>query len=61
MLTKSRQAIASARRVKQYTYAYSTVDMRSGDNDSLILTHVDAQCMQLFRTKFPAATLKSAS
>lgn len=32
----------------EYTYAYAAVDVASGELDSLILPHVNTQCMQLF-------------
>ena len=32
----------------EYTYAYAAVDVVSGELDSLILPHVNTQCMQLF-------------
>jgi transposase len=32
----------------EYTYAYGAVDVCSGELDSLILPHVNTQCMQLF-------------
>ena len=32
----------------EYTYAYGAVDVVSGEFDSLILPHVNTQCMQLF-------------
>ena len=32
----------------QYTYAYSAVDVCTGELDSLILPHVNTHCMQLF-------------
>lgn len=33
---------------QQYTYAYAAVSMRDGEMDSLILPHVNGQCMQVF-------------
>ena len=32
----------------EYTYAYAAVDVASGQLDSLILPHVNTECMQLF-------------
>ncbi len=32
----------------EYTYAYGAVDVVTGEFDSLILTHVNAECMQIF-------------
>ena len=32
----------------QYTYAYAAVSVRDGEMDSLILPHVNGQCMQVF-------------
>ena len=32
----------------EYTYAYGAVDVLSGELDSLILPHVNTECMQLF-------------
>lgn len=32
----------------EYTYAYGAVDIVSGELDSLILPHVNTECMQLF-------------
>lgn len=32
----------------EYTYAYGAVDARTGEFDSLILPHVNTECMQLF-------------
>ena len=32
----------------QYTYAYGAVDVVSGELDSLILPHVNTDCMQIF-------------
>ena len=32
----------------EYTYAYGAVDVVSGELDSLILPHVNTECMQLF-------------
>ena len=32
----------------QYTYAYAAVSVRDGEMDSLILPHVNGQCMQIF-------------
>lgn len=32
----------------EYTYAYAAVEVRSGELDSLILPHVNTECMQLF-------------
>ena len=32
----------------EYTYAYGAVDVLSGELDSLILPHVNTDCMQLF-------------
>jgi len=33
---------------QQYTYAYAAVSVRDGEMDSLILPHVNGQCMQVF-------------
>jgi transposase len=33
---------------QQYTYAYAAVSVRDGEMDSLILPHVNGQCMQIF-------------
>lgn len=38
----------------QYTYAYGAVDVCTGELDSLILPHVDTQCMQLFLNEVSA-------
>ena len=32
----------------EYTYAYAAVEAKSGELDSLILPHVNTECMQLF-------------
>jgi transposase len=32
----------------EYTYAYAAVEAQSGELDSLILPHVNTECMQLF-------------
>lgn len=32
----------------EYTYAYGAVDVLSGEFDSLILPHVNTECMQIF-------------
>jgi transposase len=32
----------------EYTYAYSAVNVQTGELDSLILPHVNTECMQLF-------------
>jgi len=33
---------------QEYTYAYAAVSVRDGEMDSLILPHVNGQCMQIF-------------
>lgn len=35
----------------EYTYAYGAVDVCTGELDSLILPHVNTECMQLFITE----------
>jgi transposase-like protein len=32
----------------EYTYAYRAVDICTGEIDTLILPHVNTECMQLF-------------
>ena len=32
----------------EYTYAYAAVDIMTGELDSLILPHVNTDCMQMF-------------
>lgn len=34
--------------VREYTYAYAAVEASSGEVDSLILPHANAQCMEIF-------------
>ena len=45
----------------EYTYAYAAVEANSGELDSLILPHVNTDCMQLFLDEVGARhpTIKS--
>ncbi len=45
---KPLRPLCQAMLTHQYTYAYSAVDVCSGETDSLILPHVNTACMQLF-------------
>ena len=45
---KPLRPICQAMLTHEYTYAYSAVDVCSGELDSLILPHVNTECMQLF-------------
>ena len=38
----------------EYTYAYGAVDVCTGELDSLILPHVNTECMQLFLNEVSA-------
>lgn len=38
----------------EYTYAYGAVDVCSGELDSLILSHVNTECMQVFLNEVSA-------
>ena len=45
---KPMRPLCQAMLTHQYTYAYSAVDVCTGELDSLILPHVNTACMQLF-------------
>ena len=42
------RSLCQAMLTHEYTYAYVAVDVASGELDSLILPHVNTDCMQLF-------------
>ena len=43
--------ICRAMQTHEYTYAYGAVDVVNGELDSLILPHVNTDCMQIFRKR----------
>ena len=45
---KPLRPVCQAMLTHEYTYAYAAVDVVSGEVDSLILPHVNTQCMQIF-------------
>jgi transposase len=45
---KPLRPVCQAMLTHEYTYAYGAVDVCTGELDSLILPHVNTQCMQLF-------------
>lgn len=45
---KPLRPVCQAMLTHEYTYAYAAVDVASGAMDSLILPHVNTQCMQIF-------------
>jgi len=45
---------AKAMLTHEYTYAYGAVDVCTGELDSLILPHVNTECMQLFLNEVSA-------
>ena len=45
----------------EYTYAYGAVDVLNGELDSLILPHVNTDCMQIFLDEFGRAIRCTAS
>ena len=51
---KPLRPLCQAMLTHQYTYAYSAVDVCTGEIDSLILPHVNTQCMQLFLNEVSA-------
>ena len=51
---KPLRPLCQAMLTHQYTYAYSAVDVCTGETDSLILPHVNTQCMQLFLNEVSA-------
>ncbi len=51
---KPLRPLCQAMLTHEYTYAYSAVDVCTGELDSLILPHVNTQCMQLFLNEVSA-------
>ena len=51
---KPLRPICRAMLTHEYTYAYAAVDVRTGELDSLILPHVNTECMQLFLNEVSA-------
>ena len=51
---KPLRPLCQAMLTHQYTYAYSAVDVCTGETDSLILPHVNTPCMQLFLNEVSA-------
>jgi hypothetical protein len=45
---KPLRPICQAMLTREYTYAYGAVDVCTGESGSLILPHVNTNCMQLF-------------
>ena len=45
---KPMRPLCQAMLTHEYTYAYAAVEAKSGELDSLILPHVNTDCMQLF-------------
>ena len=45
---KPMRPLCQAMLTHEYTYAYAAVEAKSGELDSLILPHVNTECMQLF-------------
>ena len=45
---KALRPLCQAMLTHEYTYAYAAVDVLTGEMDSLMLPHVNTQCMQLF-------------
>jgi len=48
---KPLRPLVKAMVTQQYTYAYGAVSPQDGRFDSLVLPHVNSQCMQLFMTE----------
>lgn len=51
---KPLRPVCRAMLTHEYTYAYGAVDVCTGELDSLILPHVNTQCMQLFLNEVSA-------
>jgi transposase len=51
---KPMRPLCQAMLTHQYTYAYGAVDVLTGELDSLILPHVNTECMQLFLNEVSA-------
>jgi len=45
---KPLRPVGQAMLTQEYTDAYAAIDVASGELDSLILPHVNTQCMQIF-------------
>ena len=45
---KPLRPLCQAMLTHEYTYAYAAVDVLTGEMDSLMLPHVNTQCMQVF-------------
>jgi hypothetical protein len=45
---KSVRPMVTAMVTQEYTYAYAAVSIADGELDTLILPHVNGNCMQLF-------------
>lgn len=51
---KPMRPLCQAMLTHEYTYAYGAVDVCTGELDSLILPHVNTECMQLFLNEVSA-------
>jgi transposase len=51
---KPPRPLCQAMLTQEYTYAHGAVDVGSGELDSLILPHVNTECMQIFLDEVPA-------
>jgi transposase len=51
---KPMRPLCKAMITHEYTYAYAAVDVMTGEVDSLILPHVNTDCMQMFLTEVGA-------